>query len=134
MGADTFTGIVSFMCKNGNNNNRLYKFAIINNQCPDNYIGNIEKFKEFYDLNNLNWIRSYNKAYEIAEESEKIYPTQHGIISIDYTKDEPLEIKIMYASEYKKLLSIKNLIYIIFNFTIYLIYLLFMIKLYTNLH
>ena len=32
MGADTFTGIVSFMCKNGNNNNRLYKNILGNYQ------------------------------------------------------------------------------------------------------
>ena len=132
MGSDDFTGIIKFIFKK--NNEIYYKYTIINGQCPENYYKSIDKFKEHFDLNNLFWTNSKTKIYQIANENEISYPTSHGIISIDYTKEEPLEIKIMYSSEYKYLNGIKNVSYIGFNFIINILYLLFIIKLYSNLY
>ena len=131
MGSDTFTGIVSFIYKK--HNTTTYKYAIINSQCPINYIKNLEHFKNIYDLNSLVWTTSKTKIYEIAYENENLYPTTHGIVSIDYTKDEPLEIKIMYSSEYKNLIVIKNVLSVGFNVILHIVYLVFIIKLYSNL-
>ena len=132
MGADNFTGIVSCLCKQGHITETRY--TIIQAQCPKNYVESFEHFKSVYDPNELNWINSKTQIYETAKLNEELCPTQHGIVKINYTKEEILETKIMFSSEYKKLNGIKNAIYIIFNFTTYLIYLLFMIKLYSNLH
>ena len=132
MGADDFTGVVVFTFKRYNST--IHKYTIINGQCPEKYINNIETFKNIYDLNNLTWTSSQTKAYEIANDSEKIYPTIHGIIKFDYTKEETLEYKIMYSSEYKKLISIKHISYIGFNVILHILYLLFICKLYYNLY
>lgn len=131
MGSDDFTGIFKFIFKK--NNETIYKYTIINGQCPDNYYNSIKHFKEHFELNNLLWTTSRTKIYQIADENEILYPTTHGIILIDYTKEEPLEIKIMYSSEYKHLNGIKNISYIGFNCIIHIVYILFIIKLYSNL-
>jgi len=131
MGSDDFTGIVKFIFKK--NNETVYKYTIINGQCPENYYNSIDIFKEYFDLNNLYWTTSETKIYNLADEYEKSYSTKHGIILIDYTKKEPLEIKIVYSSEYNYLNGLKNLFYIGFNIIIHIIYILFIIKLYSNL-
>ena len=132
MSSDAFTGVVKFIFKK--NNETYYKYTIINGQCPENYNNSIDKFKEHYELNNLFWTTSKTKIYEIANENEKTYPTIHGIILIDYTKAEPLETKIMYSSEYKYLNGIQNITYIGFNIIIHILYILFILKLYSNLY
>jgi len=132
MGSDDFTGIVLFMFKKPQTT--IYKYAIIKGQCPENYKKSIDEFKNIYDLNNLIWTTSKAKAYDIAIENENIYPTSHGIILIDYTNVEPIETKIMYASEYNYLNGIKNISYIGFNVILHTLYLLFIIKLYSNLY
>jgi hypothetical protein len=128
---DTFTGIVSFICKK--NNKTMYKYTIINNQCPEKFKNNIAHFNKFYDLNELYWSSSLKKANEIAFETEKICPTSNGIVEIDYTKEEPIETSIMYSSEYKQLNFIKHILFYGFNIVIHIVYLLFIIKLYFNL-
>ena len=134
MGADSFTGVVVCTFKRHNSTSTVYKYTIIEGQCPENYYKNIEKFKNIYDLNNLTWTTSKSKIYEIANGNELVYPTQHGIISLDYTREETLEYKIMYTSEYNKLITIKNILCVGFDFILNIIYLLFIIKLYMNLY
>ena len=131
MGSDNFTGIVSFICKEGNTT--IIKYTIIYSQCPENF-DSIKHFKSLFDVNELNWSKSKTKIYECAQYKEKIYHTKHGIIEIDYTKEEPLENRIMFSSEYKKLITIKNLLYNCFNVILHLLYLLFIIKLIHNLY
>ena len=128
---DTFTGIVSFIGKK--NNKTTYKYTIINNQCSEKFKNNIAYFNKFYDLNELYWSSSLKKANEIAFETEKLSPTSNGIIEIDYTNEEPIETNIMYSSECKKINFIKHLLFYGFNIVIHTVYLLFIIKLYSNL-
>ena len=135
MGSDNFTGVVKFIIKK--NNETFYKYTIINAQCPDDYHNFIDNFKRFFDVNNLYWTTSEIKIYDLADEYEKKHPTNHGIILIDYTKAESLEMRIMYSSEYKYLNGIKNISYFAytcFNIIIHILYILFILKLYSNLY
>ena len=132
MGADNFIGVVIFNFKK--NNVLIRKYTIINGQCPENYLYCIEKFKEHFELNSLFWTTSKNKIYEIARDNQNLYPTSHGVITIDYTNEEPLENKIMYSSEYKHINGIKYGLYNGFNLILYILYLLFMYKMYSNLY
>ena len=132
MDSEDFTGIVLFMFKK--TQTTVYKYAIIRSQCPETYKKSIDKFKNIYDLNNLEWTTSKSKAYEIANENEKNHTTSHGIVLLDYTNIEPIETKIMYSSEYKYLNGIKNVSHIGFNIILHTLYLLFIIKLYSNLY
>ena len=131
MGSDTFTGVIllTFI----KDNMALTKYTIISGQCPENYSKSIEKFKLYYDLNKLYWTSLKSKAYEIALKTENIKKTTHGIFTIDYTNEEPIEMKIMFLSEYKNTLRFKNLLESSFNILIYIFYVLFMLKLYSNL-
>ena len=131
MGADNFTGIVKFNCIK--NNKYITKYTIIQSQCPNNY-KSLDHFKNLYDLNKLKWVKTHIKAQEMADKSEEIYTTQHGIIYIDYTHMEPLELKLMYSSELKQLTTTQTLISGIFNYCLYLLYLIFMLKLLSNLY
>ena len=90
--------------------------------------------KKQYDLNKLTWYKTHSKAQEIADKNEEIYTTQHGIIYIDYTHMEPLEIKLMYSNELKQLITTQTLISGLFNYFLYLLYLIFMIKMISNLY
>ena len=132
MNQDTFTAVIKFVFKE--NYNTIIKYTVINNECPENYRKSIVNFKKNYDINTLIWLKSKIKAYEIANINESMYPTTHGIISIDYTKEETLESIIMYASEYKYLNGLKNALQLGFSFIIHVLYLLFIIKLYSNLY
>ena len=132
MGSDNFVGVVSFIYKR--NSETIRKYTIINGQCPENYFNSIEKFKEHFDLNTLFWTTSKTKIYEIAKENENLYPTSHGVVTIDYTNEEPLETKIVYSSEYKHINGIKYILYNGFNIILHILYLLFMCKLYYNLY
>jgi hypothetical protein len=131
MSEDSFIGVIKFVFKQ--NYNTLIKYTIINSEYPENYRKSIKNFKKNYDINNLLWLTSKTEAYEIANMNDSMYPTAHGIISIDYTKEETLETIIMYSSEYRYLNGIKNISSIGFNFIINVLYLLFIIKLYSNL-
>ena len=60
--------------------------------------------------------RSYSYAsapkdeiLEIANTNEKNYPTSHGVVNIDYTKEEYLVNKIMYYDDYTYLISLKTI-------------------------
>jgi hypothetical protein len=132
MKEDTFTAVIKFVFKE--NYNTIIKYTIINNECPENYRRSIDNFKKNYDINTLLWLKTKIEAYEIANMNESMYPTTHGIISIDYTKEEPLECIIMYSSEYKYLNGLKNILSLGFSFIINVLYLLFIIKLYSNLY
>lgn len=132
MGSDTFTGVVVFTCIKGNTTLKYY--TIISSQCPENFRESIDLFKKYYDLNNLYWTTKKPKAYEIAEYNENTKPTKHGIIYIDYTKYvETIETKIMYSSEYKDLIKFKNVLEVSLNVFLYMFYIAFMYKLYSNL-
>ena len=131
MGADNFTGIVKFNCIK--KNKYITKYTIIQSQSPNNY-KSLDHFKQFYDLNKLTWYKTHSKAQEIADKNEEIYTTQHGIIYIDYTHMEPLEIKLMYSNELRQLITTQTLISGLFNYFLYLLYLIFMIKMISNLY
>jgi hypothetical protein len=131
MGADNFTGIVKFNCIK--NNKYITKYTIIQSQSPNNY-KSLEHFKKLYELNKLQWYKTLIKAQEIADTNEEIYTTEHGVIYIDYTNTEPLEIKLMYSTELKQLITTHTLINGIFNYILYIIYIIFMLKLLSNLY
>jgi hypothetical protein len=131
MSTDTFTGIFIFNCIK--NNTHKCKYTIIQSQCPDNY-KLLEHFKKYHDLNNCNWINSREKAKAFAILNEQTYSTQNGIVIIDYTHTEPIEMKIMYSSEFNQLISTKYTISSIFTYFLHFLYLIFMIKLIQNLY
>ena len=91
-------------------------------------------FKQFYDLNKLKWVKTHIKAQEIAANQEEIYTTQHGIIYIDYTHLEPIELKLMYSNDLIQLTTTQNVISGVFNYSLYVIYIIFMLKLLSNLY
>jgi hypothetical protein len=132
MGADNFIGVVSFNFKR--HNEIICKYAIIHGQCPENYLYSLDKFREHFDLNTLYWTTSKDKIFKIARENQNLFQTSHGIITIDYTDEEPLENKIMYSSEYKHINGIKYGLYNGFTIILYILYLLFMYKMYSNLY
>ena len=131
MGADNFTGIVKFNFIK--KNKYVTKYTIIQSQSPNNY-KSLDHFKKFYNLNKLTWYKTHIKAQEIADKNEQIYTTQHGIIYIDYTHMEPIELKLMYSTELKQLVTTQTLISGLFNYVLYIIYIMFMIKLLSNLY
>ena len=131
MGADNFTGIVKFNFIK--KNKYVTKYTIIQSQSPNNY-KSLDHFKKFYDLNKLTWYKTISNAQEIADINEKIYTTQHGIIYIDYTHMEPIELKLMYSNELKQLVTTQTLISGLFNYVLYIIYIMFMLKLLSNLY
>ena len=131
MGADNFTGIVKFNCIK--KNNYITKYTIIQSQSPNNY-KSLDHFKKYYDLNTLTWYKTHLKAQEIANKNEEIYTTQHGIIYIDYTHMEPLELKLMYSNDLKQIIITQNIISGVFNYILYILYLIFMLKLLSNLY
>lgn len=131
MGADNFTGIVKFNCIK--NNKYITIYTIIQSQCPNNY-KSLDHFKKLYDLNKLKWIKTHLKAQEMADINEEMYTTHHGIIYIDYTHMEPLELKLMYSNELKQITTTQNVIAGLFNYLLYFIYLVFMLKLLHNLY
>ena len=131
MGADTFTGIVKFNCNKNNENIIIY--TIIERQCPENY-KSLDHFKKYHELSNLKWTEKFNKVQKSAEKKEKYTPTQHGIVTIDYTNLEPLEFQIMYSKQFKQIISTQTVICGIYNYIIYIIYIVFMIKLLSNLY
>ena len=93
----------------------------------DNYInGNIADCKA--------QVKKLSKAQYIADKREAYSPTHHGIITIDYTNAEPIEIKIMYSNELKTLTIIQSIIYSIYTFVPFLIYIIFMMKMISNLY
>ena len=130
MGSDTFTAIVKFNC---NKNKHIFIYTVIERQCPDNY-KSLDHFKKYHDLNNLQWTKKLSKAQYIADKREAYSPTHHGIITIDYTNAEPIEIKIMYSNELKTLTIIQSIIYSIYTFVPFLIYIIFMMKMISNLY
>ena len=131
MVSDTFTGIVKF--NSINHNKHIFIYTVIERQCPENYIS-LDHFKKYHDLNNLEWTKKFIKAQHNAEKREVNSPTHHGIITIDYTNSEPIEMKIMYTNDLKKLTTIQNVIQSIYNFLPFLIYIIFMVKLISNLY
>ena len=131
MGADNFTGIVKFNCIK--KNKYITKYTIIQSQSPNNY-KSLDHFKKYYDLNTLTWYKTHLKAQEIANKNEEIYTTQHGIIYIDYTHMEPLELKLMYSNDLKQIIITQNIISGVFNYILYILYLIFMLKLLSNLY
>ena len=131
MGSDTFTGIVKFNCNKNNKNMIIY--TIIERQCPENY-KSLDHFKKYHNLSNLKWTKKLIKAQEIAKKKEANSITQLGIIYIDYTNLEPIEITIMYSNELKQLTMIQIIISSIYNYLLYLIYIIFMLKLLSNLY
>ena len=131
MGSDTFIGIVKFNCNK--NNKHITIYTIVERQCPENY-KSLEHFKKYHELSNLKWSKKLNKIIQIAKKKEESCPTQHGIITIDYTNCEALEFQIMYSNQFKQLITTQTVIYSIYNYLIYLIYLVFMLKLLSNLY
>ena len=131
MGSDDFTGIVMFNCIK--NNSYITKYTIIQSQCPNNY-KSLDHFKTHYELNKLKWYKTLSKTKEIAYKSEETYTTKHGVLYIDYTYSEPLEIKIMYSNELKQIIKTQTLIECVFNYSLYLLYFIFMLKLLSNLY
>ena len=131
MGSDTFTGIVKFRCNK--NNKHITIYTIIERQCPENY-KSLDHFKKFHDLSNLKWTKKINKVKQSAKKKEDNSPTHHGIITIDYTHFEPLEFQIMYSNQFKQLVTTQTVIYSIYNYLLHLIYIVFMLKLLSNLY
>jgi hypothetical protein len=131
MGADNFTGIVKFNCIK--KHKYITKYTIIQSQSPNNY-KSLDHFKKIYDLNTLTWYKTHLKAKEMADKNEEIYTTHHGIIYIDYTHLEPIEMKLMYSNELKQLTTTQNVISGVFNYSLYVIYIIFMLKLLSNLY
>ncbi len=131
MGSDTFTGIVKFNCIRYNKHTIVY--SVIKRQCPENY-SLLDHFKKNHDLNNLKWTTKLVKAHEIAKKKEELSPTHHGIITIDYTNAEPLEITIMYSHELKQITTTQTILSSIYNYLVYFIYVIFMLKLLSNLY
>ena len=130
MSQHTFTGIFSFTFIEGNS--IIYKYTTTQCTDPRKY-KTLEKFKNEFDLNNLWWTTSIDAIYDSAKINENIRPTSHGIVKIDYTKEEYLTTKIMYVDEYRYLLAIKNILCYGFNFILTILYLAFIIKLYNCL-
>jgi len=132
MGADNFTGIITFnFIKRDKHFN---KYTIIQSQCPKNY-KSLDHFKAHYDLNNLKWCKTLEKAQQIAESKEELFTTHHGIVYIDYTNNfDPIEIKLIYSNEFKQLYKTNTIINGIFNYLLYITYLIFMLKLIHNLY
>jgi hypothetical protein len=131
MTTHTYTGIFA-MTFLGNNNNIIIKYTTIRSTEPRKF-KTLEKFKDKFDLNTLYWTSSIDEIYEIAKTNEQKQPTSHGIVKIDYTKEEYLVDKIMYADEYKYLIGIKHILYYGFHSIIAILYLAFIIKLYNCL-
>ena len=131
MGSDTFTGIVKFNCNK--NNRHITIYTIIERQCPENY-KSLDHFKKCHDLCNLKWTKKFNKVHKSAQIKEANSPTHHGIVTIDYTNAEPIEIKIMYSNELKKLTTINTIIQFVYTFVPFLIYIIFMLKMLSNLY
>ena len=130
MSQHTFTGIFSFTFIEGNS--IIYKHTTTQCTDPRKY-KTLEKFKNEFDLNNLWWTTSIDAIYDSAKINENIRPTSHGIVKIDYTKEEYLTTKIMYVDDYKYLSAIKNILYYGYNFILTILYLAFFIKLYNSL-
>ena len=131
MSVNTFTGIYVMTFIEGNNN-IVYKYTTIRSINPRNF-KTLEKFKNEFDLNTLYWTSSIDDIYELAKKNEHNYPTGHGIVKIDYTKEEYLVNKIMYADDYRYLIGLKHILYYGFNFILTILYLAFIIKLYNCL-
>lgn len=131
MATDTFTGIFIFNCIK--NNTHKCKYTIIQSRCPNNY-KLLEHFKKYHDLNNCNWNTTREKAKDIAILTEQTYSTQNGIVIIDYTHTEPIEIKIMYSSEFSALVRTQHTVSGIFTYFLHFLYLIFMMKLIQNLY
>lgn len=130
MAPHTYTGIFAFTFIE--DNNIIYKYTSIQSTDPRKY-KTIDKFKNEFDLNTLWWTPSIDEIYDVAKSNENIRPTYHGIIKMDYTKEEYLTTKIMYVDEYKYLIGIKNILYYGFHSIIAILYLAFLIKLYNSL-
>lgn len=127
----TYHGIFSMNFIDSNNNITI-KYTTIRSSDPYKF-KTLEKFKHYIDLNTLFWTSSIDEIIDIAKSNEKKQPTYHGIINIDYTKEEYLVNKIMYSNEYIYLTLLKHILTNGFNFIIYMLYILFIIKLYNNL-
>lgn len=131
MSSDTFTGIFIFNCIK--NNTYSHKYTIIQSQCPNNY-KLLEHFKKYHDLNNCKWFNTQEKAKDNAILTEQIYSTQRGIVLIDYTYTEPIEMKFMYSSEFNQLVRTQHTVSGIFTYFLHFLYLIFMCKLIHNLY
>ena len=127
----TYHGIFA-MTFIGSNNNIIIKYTTIQSIDPRKF-KTLDKFKHEFDLNTLLWTSSIDEIYDIATLNEKKYPTAHGIVRIDYTKEEYLVNKIMYVDEYKYLIGLKHILYYGYNFILTILYLAFFIKLYNSL-
>jgi len=127
----TYHGIFSMNFIDSSNNITI-KYTTIKSTDPRKF-KTLDKFKHYVDLNTLFWSSSKDEILEIAKTNEKNHPTSHGIVNIDYTKEEYLVNKIMYYDDYTYLISLKHILSNGFNFIIYMLYMLFLIKLYNNL-
>ena len=124
----TYHGIFA-MTFIGSNNNIIIKYTTVQSIDPRKF-KTLQNFKDNVDLNTLYWTSSLDEVYDIATLNEKKYPTAHGIVRLDYTKEEYLVNKIMYVDEYKYLIGLKHILYYGFNSVIAMLYLAFLIKLY----
>jgi hypothetical protein len=131
MGSDNFTGIVKFNCIRYNKH--MFIYSIIEKQCPKNYTS-LEHFKKNHDLNNIKWTTKLEKVKELAKKKEELSPTHHGIITIDYTNAEPLVMSFMYGNELKQITTTHIIICSIYKYLLYFIYIIFMLKLLSNLY
>ena len=131
MSVHTFNGIFA-MTFLDSKNNIVIQYTTVRSTDPRKF-KTLEKFKHNFDLNTLYWTSSIEYIQDLAKLNELNNPTSHGIVKIDYTKEEYLVNKIMYADEYTYLIGLKHILYYGFNSILAILYLAFIIKLYNCL-